>query len=127
MALIKIYKKGHRPLTIPSGSLKKYLATGWSTSRPTKEKKVDTPVETEVEDEDVYTPGTDSKLPQEDEQTEDTENDEEFEEVDPEELEKRPLSELDKEELQILAEYKGLDISSLTTVKQLREALKSLE
>lgn len=110
-------RKGSKILTIPAGALKRYASAGWeltdskSTKAPMGEAKAEKytepekPVEEEVEDE----------------------FEEDVEYVDPEELAEKPLSELDKEELQILAEFKGLDTTELTTAKKLRAALGALE
>lgn len=114
MALIKIVKEGQNPMIIPAGAYKMYAKAGWakekSSRRNKKEEEKPQVKEPEIEEPQV-----------EDEEGEDVEY------VDPEDLAKRPLGELDKEELQILAEYKGIDISKHTTSKQLREAIRALD
>lgn len=113
-------RKGNKSLSIPAGALKKFVSAGWEPVKaPKRERKPESGKITE-------SPKNNEDLDKNTEPDEEIE-DEEFEEVDPEELALRPLSELDKEELQILAEYKGLDISELSSVKQLRAALKALE
>lgn len=47
--------------------------------------------------------------------------------VDPEELLEKPVGDLDFEELQIVAEYLGLDVENLTTLKALRKAIKEAQ
>lgn len=115
MALIKIVKEGQNPMIIPAGAYKMYAKAGWvkekSSRRNKKEEEKPQVKEPEIEEP----------------QVEEEEEDEDVEYVDPEDLAKRPLGELDKEELQILAEYKGIDISKHTTSKQLREAIRALD
>lgn len=115
MALIKIVKEGQDPMIIPAGAYKMYAKAGWvkekSSRRNKKEEEKPQVKEPEIEEP----------------QVEDEEEDEDVEYVDPEDLAKKPLGELDKEELQILAEYKGIDISKHTTSKQLREAIRALD
>lgn len=105
-------RKGNRHLLIPAGSLKRYLSAGWSTTEQPEETN-----------DDVNLTSGEEELQQEyvDPEEEDVEY------VDPEELAQRPLSELDREELRILAEYKGIDVSGLTSTKQLRNAIRNLE
>ena len=55
------------------------------------------------------------------------EEEEDIEYVDPAELAKKPIDELDRDELKILAEYKGIDISGITSTKKLRAALRDME
>lgn len=115
MALIKIVKEGQNPMIIPAGAYKMYAKAGWvkekSSIRNKKEEEKPQVEEPEIEEL----------------QVEDEEEDEDVVYVDPEDLAKKPLGELDKEELQILAEYKGIDISKHTTSKQLREAIRALD
>lgn len=109
-------EKGNKHLSIPAGTLKKYLKAGWKLSKSPKKHNNEARVE------------KDSTLAvSKEEPFEEYEDEEDVEYVDPEELATRPLSELDKEELQILAEFKGLDPEKYTTAKQLRAALRSLE
>lgn len=115
MALIKIVKEGQNPMIIPAGAYKMYAKAGWAKEKSSRrnEKEEEKP---QVEEPEIEEP-----------QVEEEEEDEDVEYVDPEDLAKRPLGELDKEELQILAEYKGIDISKHTTSKQLREAIRALD
>lgn len=115
MALVKIVKEGQNPMIIPAGAYKMYAKAGWAKEKSSRinKKEEEKPQEEEPEIEEP--------------QVEEEEEDEDVEYVDPEDLAKRPLGELDKEELQILAEYKGIDISKHTTSKQLREAIRALD
>ena len=114
--MIKIYKKG-KGMTVPKGSLDKFLAAGWSLENgDEKPKKKSSGHHHPMPEEDSFTPVEDEDSAEE-----------EHVEVDPEELASRDLSELDMDELKILAEYKGLDISGLTTTRKLRAALEALE
>lgn len=115
MALIKIVKEGQNPMTIPAGAYKMYAKAGWVKEKSSRRNKKEEE-KPQVEEPEIEEP-----------QVEDEEEDEDVEYVDPEELAKRPLGELDKEELQILAEYKGINISKHTTSKQLREAIRALD
>lgn len=113
-------KKGKLTLSVPAGAVRKYTLAGWEpTESPKSEEILDKGTlspEAEIEDE----IGDVDEL-----EAEESEDDVEY--VDPEELALRPLGELDKEELRILAEYKGIDTSSLNSAKQLRAAIRSLE
>lgn len=114
--MIKIYKKG-KEITVPKGSLDKFLTAGWSLENgDEKPKKKSSGHHHPMPEEDSFTPVEDEDS-----------DDEEYVEVDPEELASRDLSELDREELRILAEYKGIDVSEMTSTRQLRNALRSLE
>lgn len=117
--MVKI-KKGKLTLTVPAGAVRKYTSAGWELAViPKSESKVTKPT----------TPHANANEDEtaDDTQLEDDSTEEEVEYVDPEELAQRPLSELDREELRILAEYKGIDVSEITSTKQLRNALRSLE
>lgn len=114
MALIKIVKEGQNPMTIPAGAYKMYAKAGWVKEKSSRRNK--------KEEEKPHVEEPEIEEPQAEE-----EEDEDVEYVDPEDLAKKPLGELDKEELQILAEYKGIDISKHTTSKQLREAIRALD
>ena len=107
-------RKGNKTLSIPAGSIKKYLKAGWELSKGSMKQKNDA----RVEEDSALAVSTDEPLENEEE---------EVEYVDPEELARRPLSELDREELRILAEFKGLNPEDYGTTKQLRAALRSLE
>ena len=117
--MVKI-KKGKLTLTVPAGVVRKYTSAGWelagSSKSESKVTKQTTPHANTNEDETA-----------DDTQLEEESTEEEVEYVDPEELAQRPLSELDREEVRILAEYKGIDVSEITSTKQLRNALRSLE
>ena len=114
--MIKIYKKG-KEMTVPKGSLDKFLTAGWSLENgDEKPKKKSSGHPPPIPEEASFPPVDDADSAEE-----------EYVEVDPEELASRDLSELDMDELKILAEYKGLDISGLTTTRKLRAALEALE
>ena len=115
MALTKIVKEGQDPMIIPAGAYKMYAKAGWAKEKSSRRNKKEEE-KPQVKEPEIEEP-----------QVEDEEEDEDVEYVDPEDLAKRPLGELDKEELQILAEYKGIDISKHTTSKQLREAIRALD
>ena len=117
MALIKIVKEGQDPMIIPAGAYKMYAKAGWVKEKSSRRNKK------EEEKPQVKNPEPEIEEPE----VEEDEEGEEVEYVDPEDLAKKPLGELDKEELQILAEYKGIDISKHTTSKQLREAIRALD
>lgn len=113
-------RKGSLTLKVPKSSFeKKFSKVGWHLS---SESKSDDTVQAEANTQ----PDTAKDLVADVDEPQDDE-DEDVEYVDPEELEQKPLEELDKDELRILAEYKGIDISKLNTIKQLRTALRSLE
>lgn len=108
--MVKVVKNG-MTLTIPAGALKTYRSAGWElSSKKGKHKEPEKAFEPQVE-----------------EQEEACEEEEEVEYVDPEELAEKPLEELDIDELRILAEYKGLDTTRLTSIRKLRSALEALE
>lgn len=106
--MVKIKKNG-LTLTVPAGALKRYVSAGWEPEKGSKKHKEEKPEDVQDVVDEVEDP------------------EEEVEYVDPEELARRPLAELDRDELKILAEYKGLDTSEFTSAKQIRNALKSLE
>ena len=117
--MVKI-KKGKLTLTVPAGAVRKYTSAGWELAGISKsEVKVTKPTTPHA--------NTNEDETADDTQLEDESTEEEVEYVDPEELAQRPLSELDREELRILAEYKGIDVSEMTSTKQLRNTLRSLE
>lgn len=115
MALIKIVKEGQDPMIIPAGAYRMYAKAGWVEEKPSRRNKK------EEEKPQVKNPEPKIEEPEVEEEEEDVVY------VDPEDLAKKPLGQLDKEELQILAEYKGIDISKHTTSKQLREAIRALD
>lgn len=112
--------KRNMTLTIPNGAYPRYASAGWKKAGNSSKTK---PAETKGE---FVEPSIQEQEFEENPEVEDEELDEEYEEVDPEELALRPLEELDKEELIILAEYKGLETQGLSA-KKLRESLRSLE
>lgn len=119
--MIKITKDG-KTSSVPAGSLKKFLSAGWVLlNGETPEAPV--VAEPQSKDEEVPEELIGDEQSQEDEEIED----EEVEYVDPEELMQKPLSELDKDELIILAQYKGIDTDGLNTSKQLRAAIRALD
>lgn len=119
--MVKI-KKGKLTLTVPAGAVRKYTSAGWELadsskleiSEDSQEKVPSYHKEDKIEDSGES--GGDLNESEE----------EEYEEVDPEELAQRPINTLDREELAILAEYKGLDTTDMST-KQIRAALRALE
>ena len=125
MAMIKVCK-GNKSLLIPAGAYKhQYAPHGWTISNDVKPKSEDFDQHSKnMPGAEVTDENGDQTSPQGDLNTGD--EDEEVEYVDPEELATKPLDELDRDELTILAEYKGLDVSTLTTKKQLKEALRQL-
>ena len=118
--MVKI-RKGSKTLTVPAGAVRKYTLAGW--------KLVESSKSDEKQDSQEKVPSTDKKDEIEDsnDAVEDSEESEEYIEVDPEELAQRPINTLDREELVILAEFKGIDTSEITSTKQLRAALRDLE
>lgn len=117
-------KKGKLTLTVPAGAVRKYTLAGWELADGSKsDENAVAPTNTSTnENGDV---NNDYSEPEGEPSEE--EDDEDLEYVDPEELAQKPLEELDQDELTILAEFKGLDVSELTTVKKLRAALRALE
>lgn len=119
-------QKGELELTIPSGAYGLYASMGWE--KADNSAKHTNPKETAPK-----SVVAETTQPQDDPKTEDVvepdeeEYEEEVVEVDPEELLQRPLGELDFEELQIAAEYLGLDTNDLTTSKKLRAAIKAAQ
>lgn len=111
--MVKIHK-GRLALTIPAGAVRKYTLAGWELSENSKSDEVTEEVSVN-EDAD-----TNSEAISEEEE-------EDVEYVDPAELAKKPIDELDRDELKILAEYKGIDISGITSTKKLRAALRDME
>lgn len=116
-------RKGNRILSIPSGAYKTYASAGWV--KDGEQIEAETQVE-EVVEETTEEPEVEPEAATESEAEEESEEEEEVEYVDPEELKEKPLSELDFEELQILAEYLGIDIKNLKTSKALRAEIKKV-
>lgn len=117
-------KKGKQRLSIPIGSLKKYTSTGWEIDDNTDSSYASSKDPVVLHQ---ANPEPDGDNGSDLENNEDEDDSEEFEYVDPEDLAKKPLDELDIEDLKILAEYKGIDISDLRTAKKLRAAIEALE
>lgn len=111
--LVKIVK-GSLTLTIPAGAVNKYTSAGW---------ELESSEETATEHNNFVADNSYEG----DSYSESVEEDEDVIYVDPEELAKRPLEELDREELKILAESKGVDVSEINSTKKLRSILRSLE
>lgn len=131
--MIKVIK-GNEEKVIPAGAYKMFASAGWhkaedseshddtgkSTEPPAQKSDLEGNPESEIDPEQEGDP--------EDEDGEgDEEDDFEEIEVDPEELLKKPIGDLDYEELQIVAEYLGLDVENLTTLKALRKAIKEAQ
>ena len=111
MAFVKV-KKGNKQSKVPSGSVKQYLAAGWELVEQTKEKPA---AEEAVEE----------SLGQDDSEWDDSEWEEEDEDSRLQELEEKPLSEMNNKELREYAELKGVNLVGLTSNKQIREAISS--
>lgn len=114
--MIKI-RKGSKTLVIPAGAYDTiYAPAGWERADGTK-KSVKEPQKVEK---------TPEPLEESEEEFEEEldEEDEDVEYVDPEELNEKPLEELDFEELKILAEYLDIDVKGLKSKKDVREAIK---
>lgn len=95
MAFVKITKSGKRPLRIPSSSLPKYEACGWTVSG---KKQKPQPEKQEVEKD-------------------------EWEEAD-DELDEKSIDEMSMEELQGKAKELGVSTKGLGTVGALKKAIK---
>lgn len=130
--MIKIIK-GDEERVIPAGAFKMFASAGWQkaenseshddTGKNTKSTTQDSDLGENSESE---TDTDEDENPDEEEDTnEEDEGDVEY--VDPEELLKKPVGDLDYEELQIVAEYLGLDVENLTTLKALRKAIKEAQ
>ena len=117
MALVKIYK-GEKSLLIPHGAYKyQYAPAGWELS------KENSPFHNQKDE--LQEESENSILGYEDEYNESEEEiSESFDEI--QELEEKPLSELSIPELRILADYKGVDTTGLTSAKKLRDAIKAV-
>lgn len=135
--------KGDEERVIPAGAFKMFASAGWqkaknSESHDDTDKNPEPPAQQSDLDENPES-GTDPSGAEnpdegnpedEGDGTGDTNgDDEEYEEieVDPEELLQKPVGDLDFEELQIVAEYLGLNTEELTTVKALRKAIKGAQ
>lgn len=118
MPFIKVKKEGkEKPMLIPEKALPQFEKAGW---KPMGEKKVNKPIKEEEAVENQ------NELLQEEEAAEDEWDDSEWEEESEQEeneLEEKPLSEMNNKELREFAEMKGIDVSGLTSNKQLREAI----
>lgn len=141
--MIKIIKGGEERL-IPAGAFKMFASAGWqkaenSESHDDNDKSIEPPAQQpdlgEIPESGTDPDGTenpDGDNPEDEGNgTGDTNGDDEDEDdvvyVDPEELLEKPVGDLDYEELQIVAEYLGLDVENLTTLKALRKAIKEAQ
>ena len=117
--MIKI-RKGSKTLMIPAGAYDTiYAPAGWE-----KEEKPEEPAKAVEEPQEVdETPESVEEEPEEELE----EEDEDVEYVDPEELNEKPLEELDFDELKILAEYLGVNIKGLKSKKEVRDAIKKFK
>lgn len=118
--MIKI-RKGSKTLLIPAGAYDTiYAPAGWEKEDNTA-KAVEEPQKVEE------TPEPLEDVPEEESDEELDEEGEDVEYVDPEELNEKPLEELDFEELKILAEYLGINTKGLKSKKEVREAIKKFK
>lgn len=130
--MIKVIR-GDEEKVIPAGALKMFASAGWqkaenSESHDDNGKSTEPPAQ-EPDLEGKPDPEADPEQegdPEEGDLDEDGEEDG-VEYVDPEELLEKPVGDLDFEELQIVAEYLGLDVENLTTLKALRKAIKEAQ
>lgn len=130
--MIKIIKGGEERV-IPAGAFKMFASAGWQKAE-NSESHDDTDKNTKstTQDSDLgenSEPETDTDEDENPDEEEDANEEDEgdVEYVDPEELLKKPVGDLDYEELQIVAEYLGLDVENLTTLKALRKAIKEAQ
>lgn len=114
--MVKVVKDD-MTLTIPAGAVKDYISTGWKLADSKHTESAKEEVKSKVKE----------PVKEDDSDSEDNYEDDDVVYVDPEELAERPLEELDAEELRILAEYKGIDVSHISSVKKLRAAIEALE
>lgn len=129
--MIKVIR-GDEEKVIPAGAFKMFASAGWQKAenseshddngKNTKPSTQDSDLgenpepETDTEEEEPILGADPEEVEEED-----------VEYVDPEDLLKKPIGDLDFEELQIVAEYLGLDVENLTTVKALRKAIKEAQ
>lgn len=115
--MVKIYK-GEMTLTVPNGSYEKqFKPNGWS-----KENSKET-IGSDIMSEETMrpeTPETTEEIPEENQ--EDEWDEEESIESD---LEEKPLSEMNREELLEFARIKGINVEGLGKNVQIREAIKA--
>lgn len=139
--MIKVIR-GDEEKVIPAGAYKMFASAGWqkaenseshddtgkSIEPPTQEPDLGENPDPEADPEQGKTPEQEGD-PEEGEAEGDGDEDDGYEEieVDPEELLEKPVGDLDYEELQIVAEYLGLDVENLTTLKALRKAIKEAQ
>lgn len=118
-------KKHDKVISIPSGAFKMYASAGWELVKDSKSPAKKKAAKTE-EAEPSSEVSEEADEVDEVEEVPDEDEADEYEEieVDPEELLEKPLEELDFEELNIVAEYLGIDTSKLKTGKALRAAIK---
>lgn len=116
--MIKIYKAGKRPLKVTTSAFNNfYKHSGWSTEKPQTGKRSQKVVEESVESEVEEQALTDEDATNSD--WDDTDWDEADQPT-------KPLSEMNRAELEQLAEEKGVSLAGLTNVKQMREVLKAV-
>lgn len=140
--MIKIIR-GDEERVIPAGAFKMFASAGWqkaenseshddtdkNTKSTTQEPDLGKNQESETDPDGTENPDGDDSEDKED-GTNDTNadgNEDDVIYVDPEELLEKPVGDLDFEELQIVAEYLGLDVENLTTLKALRKAIKEAQ
>lgn len=125
MALLKIVKDG-KALVIPQGAYKtQYAPAGWVIEEPDGLKKPSK--DTMVDDTEAQEKNQPEWFENEAEE-EDSSNETECDDDDSDYytmLEETPLSELGLADLRALAEYKGIDLTGVTSVKKIREAIQS--
>lgn len=124
--------KGSRHLTVPKGAFDSiYAPNGWQLAKDAKKEsrepktasKSSEETNTSPEDKNENLTPLDEELDNAD-AADDNDEDEEVEYVDPEELEEKPLEELDFEELKILADYLGVQTRGLKSKKEVRAAIE---
>lgn len=115
-----IITNGSMTLSVPKGAYKtQYAPQGWvEATAEDVEELVEEPEE--LQEPEAKEPDLADEDPVDDE-------DEEVEEVDITELLEKPLSELDREELELLADYKQLDVEGITSIKELRKVIREAE
>lgn len=118
--------RGDEERVIPAGALKIFASAGWRKAE-NSDSHDDTDKNTKslIQDSDLdENPEPETNTKEEEPILGADPEEEDVEYVDPEELLKKPVGDLDFEELQIVAEYLGLDTEELTTPKRLRAAIK---
>lgn len=132
--------KGSRKLSVPKGAFDSiYAPNGWKLVEDVKNDSRDpNPAPKSSEENHVHPKDKNENLTplnedlekttktskNFDENIDDEDEEEEVEYVDPEELEEKPLEELDFEELKILADYYGIKTRGLKSKKDVRNAIE---